>query len=80
MDHGTLWHRLGTMHPHMAHTLLASPARRPALPRSARVQPQQAGTVRKNAYIVIKGRPCKVGGLVLPLERLCWQPWIKPWS
>eukprot|EP00887_Chlorella_sp_A99_P000777 scaffold5.g777.t1 len=22
--------------------------------------PQQAGTVRKNAYIVIKGRPCKV--------------------
>ena len=22
--------------------------------------PQQAGTIRKNAFIVIKGRPCKV--------------------
>jgi hypothetical protein len=23
--------------------------------------PQQAGTIRKNGHIVIKGRPCKVG-------------------
>jgi hypothetical protein len=24
--------------------------------------PQQAGTIRKNGYIVISGRPCKVSG------------------
>ena len=23
--------------------------------------PQQAGTIRKNGFLVIKGRPCKVG-------------------
>lgn len=45
------------------------------------MQPQQAGTVRKNAYIVIKGRPCKVGNLVMPLVGgLCWQHVIKLWS
>lgn len=26
--------------------------------------PQQAGTIRKNGYIVIKGRPCKVSVLI----------------
>ncbi len=25
--------------------------------------PQQAGTVRKNGFLVIKGRPCKVGAI-----------------
>jgi hypothetical protein len=27
---------------------------------ASKTYPQQAGTVRKNGYIVIKGRPCKV--------------------
>lgn len=40
------------------HADLARPLHTPPL---LVVQPQQAGTVRKNAYIVIKGRPCKVG-------------------
>lgn len=26
--------------------------------------PQQAGTIRKNGYIVIKSRPCKVSALL----------------
>jgi hypothetical protein len=26
--------------------------------------PQQAGTIRKNGYIVIKARPCKVSGIL----------------
>jgi len=26
--------------------------------------PQQAGTIRKNGYIVINGKPCKVGPVV----------------
>ena len=36
--------------------------------------PQQAGTVRKNGFLVIKGRPCKVcctGGLCRPCS-CCW--------
>jgi len=31
--------------------------------------PQQAGTVRKNGFLVIKGRPCKVRPLVAPADR-----------
>ena len=31
--------------------------------------PQQAGTVRKNGFLVIKGRPCKVGTASRPLLR-----------
>ncbi|CAN6550476.1 unnamed protein product [Malus baccata var. baccata] len=27
---------------------------------ASKTYPQQAGTIRKNGYIVIKGRPCKV--------------------
>jgi hypothetical protein len=27
---------------------------------ASKTYPQQAGTVRKNGYVVIKGRPCKV--------------------
>ena len=27
---------------------------------ASRTYPQQAGTIRKNGYIVIKNRPCKV--------------------
>ena len=30
--------------------------------------PQQAGTVRKNGFLVIKGRPCKVSLLVISLQ------------
>lgn len=32
---------------------------------ASKTYPQQAGTIRKNGYIVIKGRPCKV---VLPFH------------
>jgi translation initiation factor 5A len=31
---------------------------------ASKTYPQQAGTIRKNGYIVIKGRPCKVFGLI----------------
>ena len=27
---------------------------------ASKTYPQQAGTIRKNGFIVIKGRPCKV--------------------
>lgn len=30
--------------------------------------PQQAGTVRKNGFLVIKGRPCKVGPFASGLQ------------
>ena len=30
---------------------------------ASKTYPQQAGTIRKNGYIVIKGRPCKVFNL-----------------
>ena len=33
--------------------------------------PQQAGTVRKNGFLVIKGRPCKVCCLVACAVRSC---------
>jgi hypothetical protein len=32
---------------------------------ASKTYPQQAGTVRKNGYIVIKNRPCKVQILLL---------------
>ena len=32
---------------------------------ASKTYPQQAGTIRKNGYIVIKGRPCKVYNLTL---------------
>ena len=31
---------------------------------ASKTYPQQAGTIRKNGYIVIKGRPCKVFDLI----------------
>ncbi|PKA49220.1 Eukaryotic translation initiation factor 5A-3 [Apostasia shenzhenica] len=34
---------------------------------ASKTYPQQAGTIRKNGYIVIKGRPCKV--IQLPASR-----------
>ena len=30
--------------------------------------PQQAGTIRKNGFIVIKNRPCKVGTVIAAFE------------
>jgi translation initiation factor 5A len=40
---------------------------------ASKTYPQQAGTVRKNGYIVIKNRPCKVRILLLafPLSPYC---------
>lgn len=32
---------------------------------ASKTYPQQAGTIRKNAYIVIKQRPCKVSSCTL---------------
>ena len=32
---------------------------------ASKTYPQQAGTIRKNGYIVIKSRPCKVSFLLL---------------
>jgi len=42
---------------------------------ASKTYPQQAGTVRKNGYIVIKNRPCKVHILLLvsPLSPYCRQ-------
>ena len=35
--------------------------------------PQQAGTVRKNGFLVIKGRPCKVCCLIVgAICSSCW--------
>ena len=34
--------------------------------------PQQAGTVRKNAFLVIKGRPCKVSWIWTLDSTQCW--------
>ncbi|RRT32797.1 hypothetical protein B296_00037053 [Ensete ventricosum] len=31
---------------------------------ASKTYPQQAGTVRKNGYLVIKGRPCKIPGFL----------------
>ena len=38
---------------------------------ASKTYPQQAGTIRKNGYIVIKGRPCKVQ---IPASRLSLFP------
>ena len=32
---------------------------------ASKTYPQQAGTIRKNGYIVIKARPCKVFNLIM---------------
>ena len=36
--------------------------------------PQQAGTVRKNGFLVIKGRPCKVSFVDLRYEQVKYTP------
>lgn len=38
---------------------------------ASKTYPQQAGTIRKNGYIVIKGRPCKVFPLLLISASIC---------
>lgn len=38
---------------------------------ASKTYPQQAGTIRKNGYIVIKGRPCKVRDLAIARSVAC---------
>jgi hypothetical protein len=35
---------------------------------ASKTYPQQAGTIRKNGYIVIKNRPCKVDSILFSLS------------
>ena len=38
---------------------------------ASKTYPQQAGTIRKNGYIVIKGRPCKVRVSCTDVKKNC---------
>ncbi|KAK2364193.1 eukaryotic translation initiation factor 5A-1 [Trifolium repens] len=42
---------------------------------ASKTYPQQAGTIRKNGYIVIKGRPCKLEDIV-PSSHNCDVPHV----
>lgn len=46
---------------------------------ASKTYPQQAGTIRKNGYIVIKGRPCKVSCSFRRLNQLLFLSYLDFW-